>query len=541
MSKSKVVAPIVVLLLAGAFVEAAGQPVVPCAENSVTATGIRSTEDVEAFVQCAYEYVQEMGFEEAYRAFHEDARWNSGQFYVFVRMLAPRSELSERIVQPTDPSSERMPLGPLIDRFGTDVIGEFFRILQLRDRGWSHYEFLNPESGLTEPKAAYLVHLDWQGEDAVLGAGIYRRDIPGTCHAVQVNAALLSAEPSMERLEEFVRYAALEVESKGYFVIPLLESDPRWQAGSIYLFGMDLMGNQLFSGMWNGERIPEWVRYPRALFNGRDVTAVAEAFGESHIYYHAIHPETGRWQSKAAFIMRVSGQGVPILIGAGIYIDCPPSGCGSADEAACEAARQTLADFPAMSVQYGFYTDHTPVSYSVAQESASHRPMGYEPDLVAAVETLSGRKLSFNALALGNPFSGIWLKAAQEPYDMVGGGITALPERTRDAEGRPVIRFGVGHISFSQSLLVPEASAIERHDDLTSEHRVGTYRATTGEKRLLELTGIIDSAGFIQAGTRVQLADGTLLTTGPPDHRTASRACASPQARDPPPSPPVSA
>ena len=89
MSKSKLLAPIAALLLAGAFVEASGEAVVPCTENSVTAAGIRSTEDVEVFVQCAYEYVQEMGFEEAYRAFHEDERWNSGQFYVFVRMLAP--------------------------------------------------------------------------------------------------------------------------------------------------------------------------------------------------------------------------------------------------------------------------------------------------------------------------------------------------------------------------------------------------------------------------------------------------------------------
>ena len=89
--------------------------------------------------------------------------------------------------------------------------------------------------------------------------------------------------------------------------------------------------------------------------------------------------------------------------------------------------------------------------------------MGYEPDLGAAVETFSGGRLSFNALGIGNPFSGIWLKAAQEPYDRVGGSITSLPERTRDAQGRPVIRFGVGHISFSQSLLVRAASAIERH------------------------------------------------------------------------------
>ena len=84
-----------------------------------------------------------------------------------------------------------------------------------------------------------------------------------------------------------------------------------------------------------------------------------------------------------------------------------------------------------------------------------------------------------------------------------------------------MIRFGVGHISFSQSLLVRAASAIERHDDLTSEHRVGTYRGTTGEKRLLELTGIIDTSGFIRAGTRVLLADGTLLIAGTPDSESA--------------------
>ena len=65
--------------------------------------------------------------------------------------------------------------------------------------------------------------------------------------------------------------------------------------------------------------------------------------------------------------------------------------------------------------------------------------------------------------------------------------------------------------------------AIERHEDLKSKHRVGTYGATIGEKRLLELTDIIDSAGFIRAGTLVLLADGTLLTTGPQYSESALR------------------
>ena len=49
-----------------------------CADKSIVAGAVRTQEDVRAFVQCAYEFVQEVGFEEARRTFHEDARWKSG-------------------------------------------------------------------------------------------------------------------------------------------------------------------------------------------------------------------------------------------------------------------------------------------------------------------------------------------------------------------------------------------------------------------------------------------------------------------------------
>ena len=343
----------------------------------------------------------------------------------------------------------------------------------------------------------------------------------------------LEADPSNQRLREFVRCAAMEMESQGYFAVRALSSDPRWRNGSIYVFGLDTYGNPLFSGdpysQGYGIIAPELNDHLDGPFGGRDVVSVGDAFGETFLYYSMRNPATGRLQRKVTFVKKVVVYGLPILVGAGVYTDCPPGGCADlvdAVAAVCEAARQTLADFPAMRVQYGFYNDFNPVSYSVAPVAGAHRPMGYEPDLVAAVEALSRGRLSFTALGIGNPFSGIWLKPAQEPYDVVGGGITALPERTRDAEGRLVIRFGVGHISFAQSLLVRAASAIERHGDLTSEHRVGTYRGTTGEKRLLELTGTIDTAGFIRSGTRVLLADGRLLTAGEPDSESALRIAA---------------
>ena len=70
---------------------------------------------VEIFVQCAYEYVQEMGFEEARRAFNEDERWKSGPTYVFVDEMTPVPGASRAFVYSPDPSREGMPWGELVD------------------------------------------------------------------------------------------------------------------------------------------------------------------------------------------------------------------------------------------------------------------------------------------------------------------------------------------------------------------------------------------------------------------------------------------
>ena len=324
MSIWKAIAPLAVLLLAGTMTQASAAAPIPCAEKSVSASAIRSTTDLEAFVQCAYEYVQEMGFEEARRAFHEDARWKSGQFYIFVTNPAADGEHPRTpLVFGADPSRAGTPWGDLTDRFDTDLLEEWNRTFEFTDRAWVYYGFPNPADALVEPKATYLIRIDWEGTSAMIGSGIYSSDLPGTCYAEQVNAAALAAEPSLETLEDFVRCAALEVESKGYFATLLMESDPRWRAGSIYMFGMDMGGRQLFSGhpiRINGEPVVEWGREPKARFNGRDMVDVAGTFGESYIYYHAIHPETGNWHRKAAFVKRVSGQGVPLLVGAGIYL-----------------------------------------------------------------------------------------------------------------------------------------------------------------------------------------------------------------------------
>ena len=225
-----------------------GDEPLSCANKSIVASAVHTPEDVKSFVQCAYEFVQEMGFEESRRAFNEDKRWRSGPIYIFVSEATPLSDQARLFVFPPDRPREGSSLGLLIDAFGNDYYKEQHRIVSRFGAGWLYYSFTNPATGRDELKATYIKGIDWEGNPAAIGAGVYRRDIPGTCESEEVNALGLEENPSPERLQEFVRCAALELESKGFFATRTLSSDPRWRTGSIYLFGLDTYGYTLFSG-----------------------------------------------------------------------------------------------------------------------------------------------------------------------------------------------------------------------------------------------------------------------------------------------------
>ena len=181
---------------------------------------------------------------------------------------------------------------------------------------------------------------------------------------------------------------------------------------------------------------------------------------------------------------------------------------------ACVDRERTLA--------LGFYAHFEPVSYSAVADPGSpgfdsHR--GYEADLLSALEAIESAKLSFSRRGVA-AWDGIWLLPPGRQYDIVGGGITILDSRTRDEAGRTAIVFTSGHIEFRQSLLVrvEDAERLARHWDLTGADRVGALAGTTGESRLLELTGITDGAGVLAAGTRVDTPDGTVVADGREDY-----------------------
>ena len=312
------------MLLGGspAFASHPDDEALTCADRSVSARAVRTTQDVQAFVQCAYEFAQEVGFKEAKRAFHEDERWFSGDIYLFVDQLAPSGDDSLSLVFPPDPSVVGTLWGAF-PSFGSDFSAEQYRIATSFGSGWMYYESGNHVTGLQGHKIAYIMRINWDGYDAAIGSGIYPRDIPGTCRREEVNAMDLEAEPSEERLQEFVRCAAMELESKGYFATITMASDPRWKHGSIYLFGVDTYGGALFSGDPDsgqpGGGAPELNDMMDGPFGGRDVVSVGDAFGETLLYYTARNPATGEMQRKVTFVKRVVVFGLPVLIGAGYY------------------------------------------------------------------------------------------------------------------------------------------------------------------------------------------------------------------------------
>lgn len=67
---------------------------------------------MQAFVECARQYVQEMGFDEAYLAFPNDPRWRSSSVHVFVGELQPSAAEATVFAHPAFPHMEGTQWGP---------------------------------------------------------------------------------------------------------------------------------------------------------------------------------------------------------------------------------------------------------------------------------------------------------------------------------------------------------------------------------------------------------------------------------------------
>ncbi len=215
--------------------------------------------------------------------------------------------------------------------------------------------------------------------------------------------------------------------------------------------------------------------------------------------------------SRTAFLLVA----LVVLIAAG----CGPG--GKTDDNAISPSSGACGDIQ-RTLNVGFYPFFAPVSFSASEDPESeefNRHQGYEADLLSAMEAIDDAGLSF----VRHPipiWEGIWLESAGPEYDLVGGGITILDSRTLDSGGNPAIRFTNGHITFRQSLLVrtEDAERLRSHDRLASDVQVGVLAHTTGEARLLELTGLVGENGVLVADVSVDTPQGRIVADGSPDY-----------------------
>lgn len=165
-----------------------------------------------------------------------------------------------------------------------------------------------------------------------------------------------------------------------------------------------------------------------------------------------------------------------------------------------------------------FYAFFAPVSYSADDDPAHpgfQTHLGYEADLLTALEAMEGARLSFVRSPVAE-WPGIWLLSSAPDVDIAGGGITILESRTRNDAGEQAVAFTSGHIAFRQSLLVraDDAERFSAYEGLTRDVLVGVLRGTTGEARLLQITGLADENGVLAAGTRIETPGGTVAADG---------------------------
>ena len=176
---------------------------------------------------------------------------------------------------------------------------------------------------------------------------------------------------------------------------------------------------------------------------------------------------------------------------------------------------QACSDRP---LKIGFYAFFAPVSYSAdpgPDSDGFNTHLGYESDLLTALEAMEGPGVTFSRRGIA-PWDDIWLLSSTGEYDIVGGGITILDSRTKDSAGNEAVVFTSGHIAFRQSLLVraEDADRLATHADLTRDVRVGALAGTTGEARLLELTGLVGAGGVLLPGVRVDTPQGAVVADG---------------------------
>ena len=162
-----------------------------------------------------------------------------------------------------------------------------------------------------------MIEVDWNGERAAIGAGIYAPDFPG---AMRAGRGLRGGSAGQFRRPETARIRELrgaDGRKLGVFRRSgTIEAIPAGSKARSIVFGINAeTGTISFSG--SESSFASSGRIPQLLFDGRDAVEAVSIFGEGFWYYNFHNPATQQMEPKVAFVKLVRAEGVPLLVGSG--------------------------------------------------------------------------------------------------------------------------------------------------------------------------------------------------------------------------------
>ena len=283
-----------------------------CHPSRVRASLVYTLGDAEKFVRCAELHIEEHGL----RALHDLAnnpRWNSSPTYLF---LLDQESLIQ-IMSGANPQLNGLSLAAQEDSTGYRFVEEGAKSIGLFGEGVTYYEYLNPVTGLVEPKSTYARLIEFGGFQYILGTGIYS---PSRLACREVPSA--REVDTKAELELFVRCAADLVAERGTDAFDLLLNHRNWREGSTYIFvnGQDCQSLAYpLEYRADDESRCEMADTEGTLMN-QDIRDIANSEeGEGYSSYLWLNPATGKVERKTSYVIGVEIDGEMAAVGTGLY------------------------------------------------------------------------------------------------------------------------------------------------------------------------------------------------------------------------------
>ncbi len=302
-------------------------------ECSATAIGrlaeLRSRSALRHFVRCAAQHIEDTGWEQALQDFVTSPQWQDGPIYLFG--LDTEGIVIFNVGGAFNPGDDTL---EAVDVDGKPHTARFLYTTRVFGGGFTTYRIQNPETEEIDLKVTYVHPIDqtFEGREAIIGAGFYPQDAPGSCHSSRVRASLVY---SVEDAEQFVRCAELYFKLHGLRALHDLVHDPRWNSGPTYLSLTDQ--ETLIQIMSRGA--PETVgAYIGDLVDSTGFRFAAEGvreaalFGDAIAYYEFRNPVTGQSEPKTTYGRLIEFGGFSYVLSTGVYLPSRPE-CRTMPEA----------------------------------------------------------------------------------------------------------------------------------------------------------------------------------------------------------------